>query len=274
MVALCRALLQPVARLLLHCGMTWKEFAEIAKTAFVKGATEEFGIRGRPTNVSRVSILTGIGRREVRKQRAAIEEEAPSPTYLNSATRVLSGWHQDRDFLDGAGKPLELYANGSESGSGSAGTTFEELWRRYGGDVPVGALLKELVSVGAVEEAAPGRLRVIARAYIPRKFDVQKMLRAGDVLEDFGNTVVHDLTCAPEEPLRFERRATHALVDARALPEFRAMLEREGQALLERIDAWLTAHAVPEAETSTRRTVRLGAGLYHIQDDNPRQTRR
>lgn len=270
---MCRSLLKPVARLLLHCGVPWKEFAEIAKSAFVTVATEEFGLRGRPTNVSRVAILTGLGRREVRKQREATARAEPIPTYLSAASRVLSGWHQDQDFLDASGSPLELPPLGAERRDNGI-ATFQELWRRYGGDVPVGALLKELIAAGSVRESAARRLQVIARNYIPRQFDTQKMLRAGGVFEDFGNTVVHDLTCAAEEPLRFERRATHALVDARALPEFRELLEREGQALLERIDAWLTAHAVPESDLAIRRSVRLGAGLYHIQDQGSRQARR
>ncbi len=278
---LIRALLQPIARLLLHCGVTWREFADIAKTAFVKVASEEFGIRGRPTNVSRVSILTGLGRREVRKQRDIIEQPAMRPIYLNSATRVLSGWHQDPDFLDAGGKPRELRANGNGTRSDRGGNgngdevSFEDLWRRYGGDVPVGALLKELVSVGAIQEVRPGRLRVVARTYIPRKFDVQKLLRAGEVLKDFSSTVVHDLTCTPDEQLRFERRA-HTIVDARVLPEFRAMLEREGQAMLERVDAWLTANAAtlaPPADEAQRLAVRLGVGIYHIQGEAPAETR-
>lgn len=248
--------------------MTWKEFAEIAKTAFVQVATAEFGLRGRPTNVSRVSILTGIGRREVRKQRDALAEAQPAPAFLNAATRVLSGWHQDPRFLAADGKPLTL---GIDAGPNPS---FDELWRGYGGDVPVGALLKELRTVGAVEEFERGRLRVLQRAYIPRQFDEQKTLRAGGAFEDFGATVVHDLTCKPGEPLRFERRATNASIDLRAVPEFRALLEREGQAFLERVDAWLTAHAVPDAELAVRRTVRLGVGVYHIQDDNSRAARR
>lgn len=260
--------MRPIVRLLLKSGVTWKEFAGIAKGAFVQVATEEFGIRGRPTNVSRVSIVTGIGRREVRKQRDSLQQapEAP-PNYLNAATRVLSGWHQDAGFLDSQAAPLELAPFGPSP-------SFEELWRRYGGDVPVGALLKELRAVGAIEESAGGRLKVLRRAYIPLQVDPQKTLRAGGIFEDFGNTVVHDLTCGPGEPLRFERRASNALVDAKALPEFRALLEREGQALLERVDAWLTAHAVREQEHPGRRTIRLGVGVYHIQDDTLRQARR
>ena len=65
----CRALLKPVVSFLLKCGLTWREFAAIAKSVFVEVASREYGLRGRPTNISRVakSFDTGkplIGRPE------------------------------------------------------------------------------------------------------------------------------------------------------------------------------------------------------------------
>jgi hypothetical protein len=65
-------LLEPVVLLLLKSGITWREFSDLAKAKFVQVATDEFGIRGRPTNASRVSILTGVDRRDVRKLRLAL----------------------------------------------------------------------------------------------------------------------------------------------------------------------------------------------------------
>ena len=72
--------LEPVIRLVLRTGVTWKEFSELAKTKFVEVATADFGIRGRPTNVSRVAILTGLDRRDVAKLRTA-PSDAPAKGY-------------------------------------------------------------------------------------------------------------------------------------------------------------------------------------------------
>ena len=51
----CRALLRPIASVVLKCGMTWREFSELSKSVFVSVATDEFGIRGRPTPCARIS---------------------------------------------------------------------------------------------------------------------------------------------------------------------------------------------------------------------------
>src|SRR6202035_535585 len=76
--------LKPLVHVLLSCGITWREFAELAKTTYVEVATDNFGKRGLPTNVSRTAILTGLVRRDVRKQRDILSK---APTTLNGCER-------------------------------------------------------------------------------------------------------------------------------------------------------------------------------------------
>lgn len=258
-MASCRALLQPVARLLLKSGVTWKEFAELSRHTFVDVATREFGLRGRPTNVSRVAILTGLARREVRRQQHASEAQ-PQPTtgYMSKASRVLSGWHQDAEFLDRDGSPRALPIDGP-------GATFAELVRRYGGgDIPPGALLKELQLARAIERGRDDTVRALTRVYLPRRMEEGQIRLWGSVLQDVGSTLEHNLTRDVRTGPRFERRALSVLVDKRALPAFKQFLEQEGQAFLERMDDWLTAHQV--SDDTKGEAIRLGAGVYHIED--------
>ncbi len=65
--------LRPIARIFLGFGMGFKEFSDIAKTSFVDVATSEYGLRGRPTNISRVAVMTGLTRKEVRRVREKIK---------------------------------------------------------------------------------------------------------------------------------------------------------------------------------------------------------
>jgi hypothetical protein len=254
--AACRQLLRPVARLLLKAGINWKEFSDLSRTVFVDVATREFGLRGRPTNATRVAMLTGINRHEVRRQREALQAAAPAPTYLNAAQRVLSGWHQDPDYVDEGGRPRPLRESGS-------GPSFQDLCRRYGGDMPPTALLRELRRVNAVVEE-DGVLVARARTYIQARVDPEKILRAGSVLEDLGDTVVFDLTAPESARLRFERRAENSTIDRRHVPAFQDFLEQEGMAFLERVDAWLTRHE--SSDDGSRARVRLGVGVYHIEN--------
>jgi hypothetical protein len=253
-----RVLLRPVMRLMLKSGVSWKQFAETARAAFVDVATRDFGIRSRPTNVSRVAILTGINRRDVRRIREELESDAPpSEGYLSPARRVLSAWHQDAAYLDSTGQPALLFVDG-------ATPSFESLLRSYGGDVPPVALLKELLLVGAIEKQLDGRVRAIKRHYVPQQLDPAKTLRGASALADIGNTIEHNLTQAADKA-RFERRASNENIDPRYLPEFQEMMEREGMQFLERVDAWLTEHQAKDGKG-----IRLGAGTYHVQDTDER----
>jgi hypothetical protein len=255
--------LRPIARWLLKSGVTWKEFAELSRGVFVSVAAEEFGLRGRQTNVSRIALLTGMTRREVRRYResdvdtAVVDVRAEDD--LNHASRVLAGWHLDREFIDEIGKPRTLDATGE-------GTTFAQLVRRYAGDIPVTALTKELVRSGSIERTTDGRYRALRRFYMPRAMDGQAVERAGAVIADLAATVEHNLSRDATEPPRFEGRAQNRHVDPRQLPAFRAFMEREGQAFLERCDEWLSAHEAQPGAGAPVATLRLGVGVFAIQE--------
>jgi hypothetical protein len=68
----------------------------------------------------------------------------------------------------------------------------------------------------------------------------------------------------PSQHSRFERRAVNLKISPKSLPEFREFLEAEGQAFLERIDDWLSAHELSQAEAASTTGIRLGVGVYHI----------
>ena len=254
-----RLMFRPIARILLKAGITWRELAEVCKLTVVEVATEEFGIRGRPTNVSRVAIMTGLSRREVRRLRNLLETATAAEfTRMNSATRVLSGWYTDADFVDADGEPMRLAASGGEAPS------FEMLCARYSGAVAPSTMLKELKHVGAVAENEDGRLTARMRVYMPVHMDPEEILTSGSVLEDLGDTVAYNLHRGTDDLPRFERRATNTEMPESIAPEFKEFLDREGQAFLERVDAWLSEHE----DAKSDKHVRLGLGAYWIQSSN------
>jgi hypothetical protein len=251
-------LMRPVARMLLRCGVTWKEAAELLKVVYVDVATEDYGKRGRPANASRVAILTGLSRRDVRRARDLVANSEPNAlaplAKINLASRVLSGWFQDPDFLDGKGRPRLLETTGERG--------FDGLTKRYAPDIPSTAMLKELIAARAITPAARGRLRVRMRYYSPAAPDEEAVVRSGSVLADLGATVAENLV--KEEPrTRFEGRATNARIARTARQKFRDYIEERGMAFLEDIDEWLSRH---EARAGDK-TVRLGIGVYQIQED-------
>lgn len=254
---MCQALLRPVASLLLKCGLTWREFSQISKAVFVEVASDEYGINGRQTNISRVSLLTGISRKEVKRQRELLAAEAPDKTAFaktTDATRLLSSWHQDPAFSDGKGHALPL-----------SDELFEDLFARHGGDVPASAILKELRRVGAVQRDAHGDLVATSRYYMPTRFDSEWLRSAGSYLEDLGCAINFNLSAEPEQRTRFVGRATEPHVDPAVADEFHDFINEQGQQFLERVDDWLARYpAAPAGAQGTR----LGVGLFLIDNES------
>ncbi len=240
-------------------GVMWKEFAELSKGVYVDVAGREYGIGGRPTNASRVSILTGLTRREVKHQRDLLGGEAgPRQSKTSNATRLLSGWYQDPVFLGDDGLPRDLTREGEEG-------SFAALHDRYGGDIPAGAMLKELIKAGAVREI-DGHLRAVSRYYMPDPLDPESVIRAGSVVNDLGETVAWNLVRPDQARSRFEGRATEPRVPSSRVPEFRDFLEEHGQAFLEVVDRWL--HENRSTSESPKKSTRLGVGVYMIENED------
>ena len=255
-----RLFMRPVVRLLLRCGVTWKECAELFKLVYVDVAAEDYGKRGRPANTSRVAILTGLSRREVKRAKDLLKQPRgpalSSIERINQASRVLSGWFQDPDFLDASGKPRLLPIEG-ELG-------FAGLLKRYAPDIPPTAMVKELKKVGAVRETARGKLRALARYFMPASLDLDGLVRSGSVLQDFAATVAHNQLRDRGEPARFEGRAMNLRVKRTARRAFREYVERHAMEFLESADHWLSEH---EASGKREKTDRLGIGVYLIMDE-------
>jgi hypothetical protein len=269
----CRQLMEPIIGILLRNGITHKDLALVCKHLYVQVAAQEFGIRGRATNLSRIAMLTGIDRKEAARIKESWQHNSESQNAQHSQdrlTRILSGWHQDPDFLDAQGLPLIISSE-----------HFAQLARRYGGDMPASALLKELKNHHIVEDDAAGNLRVLKRNFVPAQSDPAALLRAGSVFHDLGSTLQHNLykaNAAKNKPLHFERRASNTQMPPETADLFRKFVDQEGQAFLEKVDAWLSAHEqVPSEELSTKQltsdaqntNIRLGVGAYLIENTLP-----
>jgi hypothetical protein len=111
--------------------------------------------------MSRVAVMTGLTRKEVRRLRA--EAESGQYAFQSKSTPmglVLHKWVSDDEFSDSRGGPADLPFEG-EKGS------FKSLVKKYGGDIPPGAIRTELRRVGCVEDLEGGVLRLIRRAFRP-----------------------------------------------------------------------------------------------------------
>jgi Family of unknown function (DUF6502) len=215
--------------------------------------------------------MTGLSRREVTRVKATLAGEQPrSEPTPNRISQILTAWHVDAEFLGADGKPAALRRLGE-------GPSIATLLKRYAGDMPHGAVLKELEQLGLVESGAAG-YRVKSRHYVRSAADPDLMRQAGVALHDHATTIAHNVDANRTEPARFERMATTRALPRRRTRAFREFLETEAQAFLEKVDAWLAAHSGAGAKSTQRETsdrqVRTGVGVFLIHDESEAKVRR
>jgi hypothetical protein len=252
--------LRPIARALLRAGVGYREFDEIAKTAFVDIATQDYGLRGRPTNISRVAVMTGLTRKEVRRLRdkSAAGQGATVIRATPMAT-ILHKWYTESEYLDSSGAPADLKFDGE-------GPTFTSLVKKYGGDIPPGAMRTELRRINAIEEIESGDLRVLKRNV--SGLDVHEKLIAGlaRVLYPAAVTIAHNTS--HKNDTWIQRIVFTESVRETDLTRLRRISSDRLVEFTESIDDLFVAYeALHESDTSGSSGRSVGVGVFYFEQD-------
>ena len=255
-------LLRPLVRILLRHGIPCDALCTVARHVYVRVATEEFTLPRRKQTISRVSILTGLPRKEVRNIMATTDVQNQEATdRYNRAARVIAGWVRDKEFHDKGGNPLALPIEGKKG-------SFGALVHCYSGDLPVRAMLDELLRVGAVGKTRDGRIRLQARSYVPQQSATDKLQILGADTADLIATIAHNLDA--EAIPRYQRKVMYDNVPVEAVQEFQRLSADQAQALIEKLDGWLSQRDrdVNPAMGGTGHK-RVGVGIYYFEDEEP-----
>ena len=253
-------MVRPLVRILLRNGVSYGTFSDLTKWLFVDVARREFGIKGRKQSISRISVITGLSRKEVKRLLELPEPQNRSDeeTY-NRAARVIAGWRRDHDFHDSQGKPSILTIKGR-------GASFTELVKRFSGDLPVRAVLDELLRVRAVELKEDDRVRLLTRLYLPRDNEVMKYHILGTDVGYLIATIDHNMQLENSTPF-FQRKVSYNNLPDEALPQFRKLSAESSQRLLEKLDFWLAKHdrdTNPAVEGTGRNVA--GTAIYYFEE--------
>ncbi|MBA3030410.1 MAG: hypothetical protein FP816_16585 [Desulfobacteraceae bacterium] len=253
-------ILRPLVRILLRNGMSFVTFSNIAKRVYVDMAEEEFGLEGRKQSGSRISVLTGLSRKEVKR---VMETTHPSDTdsgeRYNRAARVIAAWRREKDFHDENGIPMALPLNGKDP-------SFSGLVRKFSGDLPFRAVLDELIASGNAEKTDDNRVKLISRFYIPRNEDNVKLHILGTDAAHLISTIDHNLQSVDSERF-FQRKVSYDNLPQEVLPVFQEMVAESAQKLLEDLDGWLSRKDRdnhPEIKGTGR--YRSGLGIYYFEE--------
>ena len=257
-------ILSPLIRILLRYGISQPELNELSKKIYLEECYQHFGIPGRKLSASRVSILTGLSRREVVKlteqfEGQSLEEAFKEP--VNRASRVVCGWLQDKSFKDKNNEPLVLpLANDEKS--------FEELVRRYSGNISSGAILDELLRIGAVERIGDSEVKLVSEGYIPEPGEIEAINVMGRSVSDMLKTIEYNL--ADPEHRRFQREVIYTEMSQAGMNEFKLVSRNKCNDLLLDLNDWLGNKWDIEKELDLHEpNTKVGVGIYYIEETTP-----
>jgi hypothetical protein len=241
----------------LRNGISFNEFVDVGRTAFVDVAGKDFGLRGRPTNVSRVSAMTGIGRKEVRRVRELRDMYLEDPRVeLSPISDVLHHWYTDPEYVDHGGQPKTLPFGGDE-------TSFVSLVRRCAGDLPAGAVKAELMRCGAVSELEDGKLSAQRRHVVPEGAAEKLVMSLSFGLKALAANIAYN-----SNPQRINDTWIERLVQSDPLTEstvdnLRPILQQRITRFTEEVDDLFTK---ADDRTDKSKVQRIGVGIFYYQD--------
>jgi hypothetical protein len=255
-----RRVLRPLIRILVRSGVRYDEFLELIRGVYVETAVRDgLGDTRKPSR-AKVSIWTGVPRRDVDH---FIDNDGALPgaprSLSNTLSEILNKWHTDPQFVGPYGIPLELEVHGQKSRS------FNELVSMVDPQVDSHEVLEELIRLRTVVWSGDTHVRTVSRATIP----VEEMSPAqieffGNALTRLANTLQFNL-----DRQNVEKRLERSVFSDRGLPSsvipiFEKHVRERVTELLIDLDNWLspyTSKGQPDAPLE-----RVGLAVFQFVD--------
>ena len=263
LLAAFRLLMSPLVRILIRNGVAFPEFADVIRQVYVSACAEELARQGRAGSLARVSLMTGLARREVveiASGRSAKHHEVSSNA--NRAAKLLEAWHTDPEYLAPYGFPRDLCID-DESSAGS----FQSLVNKHISPGAADSMLEELVRVGAARVLEGGQfIRVLKRTYIPTGMTPEMVQIFTQAVRRYVETVDHNLSQTDASRRRFDRLVyPDEGLREEDVPVFQQQIREYLETVIADIDAKSATFPRPSA-SSGEKSVHVGVGLYFYRE--------
>ncbi len=255
-----RHVMRPMVRLMMRHGIVLQTFHQLIKSVYTEEAEKEIKSHGGLATDLRISMMTGLHRKEVKRFREeGYDTFILSPT-LSTGADVVTRWVTDKRFLSARREPRALSTR-----RGKAVDGFSTLVKSINAELRPSAVLAEMVRLGIVHVERE-QVHLIVDAFVPQKgFDDQVQYLAENG-HDHLAAVVHNLG-APESPLLEQSISATALSAASA-----EELERTARGLWKQVMQQLMERAIElegRDERHEKRDARINFGAYFYKESVP-----
>ena len=163
------SLLRPVVRLCILAGVTFPAINDLLRALYVDVGVNDVLTDPSARTDSRISLITGVHRKEIRRIREQPETlDIGESASLSLSSRVVARWLANPALTDATGRPLPLRRAGPAP-------SLEALVAAVTTDVRPRALLDEWIAAGVATVDEAGLIRLEQAAFVPRSDRDQQM---------------------------------------------------------------------------------------------------
>ena len=242
-----RHLLRPVVKFCLRRSLSIQDLVEMAKTVFIEIAVEELKKRNKKINTSKLSVMTGLRRREVDR---FYKEKPVANDRTSIITKVIGKWSQNNKFSTKKGRARVLTYEGDNS-------QFSKLVRSISNDIKPGTVLSELERLAAIEKTSRG-LKLIIDAYVPKNDPEEGYNLLAMDAEDLALAVEENIFDAPKIP-NLHGTTEYDNIPSRHVPALKKWLLFEGSKFHQKVRAHI---AKLDKNTNSKGNFRVVFGSF------------
>lgn len=260
--ALERAI-KPLVRLMLARGITYVTFTDWLKRIYVETAVQDFSLPSKAINDSRISVLTGVHRKDVKRLRDTLtaDSDSSAPLNINLGSQLVTAWLTLPDYSEHySAKPIpRLKTQGGD-------VSFEALSETVTKDVRARALLDELERLGAVTIDQDDIVTLVTDAFIPAKGEEEKTFYLGLGVGDHTSAAVSNVLGI--QPSYFDRVLHYNHLSAESIKTIEALSKEHSSKLLQLINSEVNKiNSINQANEGKRFS--LGIYFFHEDEQKP-----
>ena len=262
-------LLRPLVRLLIRSGVTFPVAADLLRGLYVEVAVHDLLTDPKARTDSRISLLTGVHRKEIRRLREQPPEAEAVPEVVTLGSQIIARWLGTAPYADADGRPRPLPRTGRTAGEAS----FESLVESVTKDVGARSVLDDWIGQQIVFLDEDGRVTLNRAAFIPRPGGEEQLFYFARNLHDHIAAAAANVSTAGPAP--FLDRSMHY---DRLRPETVAQLEVTAREAAQQLLTDINRVALPMAEADDEAvksggdrmpTRRINLGVYVYVEDDP-----
>lgn len=256
LLATFKKVVKPLVRLFLEKGITYTLLLEELKQVFVEVASEEFKIDGKAQTDSRITLLTGVHRRDVNRFRNSTTKTPQLKA--NFSAQLISQWLGNEKFLDEIGRPKRL----ARSNKVNSNDTFDGLVMSVSKDIRSRPVLDEWLRTNVVTLDDEGYVHLNSEAFIPNDDLEQNLFYLGMNVHDHLAAAVNNTL---NNPKMFERCVYFDNLTIGQIAELHEITNKAGMDYLKFLNQKsieATKTDKPNTNASNETKYRMNTGVY------------